>query len=355
MLNFLYTAVSWVLLRWHSVFSLFLNKDSGLNWALSIVFLVVTARLLLFRVFIKQVHYQRHMQTMQPLIQDLRKKYKDDKPEMQRQMMKLQQEQGFNPLSGCLPMFLQIPIFIGLFHVLRHLSNSVSIADNLSKATPSQLAKLKLYSFSPSETISAAKARLFSAPLAGRLTDTGHQIHDLLGGNVGATRIVIVILVLFSSAATLMTQLLVRRGQTTIPEGTAATIQRLMLVFIPISTLGSGLFFPLGVLLYWFTSNIWTMAQQFYVNRFHPQTPKDTPVVGELGKTLAPKPGQRPSRTKESPTSLTKQSAADGSTDPNASTPPTGTRNVPRPGQRPARPGGNRPPAKRPSQAKKRR
>ncbi len=348
MLNFLYTAVSWVLLRWHSFFSLFLNKDSGLNWALSIVFLVFTARLLLFRLFIKQVHYQRHMSEMQPKIQELRKRYKDDRAELNRQMMKLQQEQGFNPLTGCLPMFLQIPVFIGLFHVLRHLANSVSIADHQSTATPAQLAKLTLYSFSKNETVSAAKARLFGAPLAGRLTDSSAKIHAL-SGHVGATHVVIVILVVLSAAATLMTQLLVRRGQVTVPEGTAATIQRLMLVFIPVSTLGSGLFFPLGVLLYWFTSNNWTMLQQLYVNRFHPQTPKDTPPVGELGKTLAPRPGQRPVR--KDGTSLVK-SDADGS----SATPPTPpARNAPRPGQRPARPGGNRPPAKRPSQAKKRR
>ena len=74
------------------------------------------------------------MQEMQPKIQALRKKYKDDQAEMQRQMMKLQQEEGFNPLAGCLPMFLQIPVFIGLFHVLRHLSNSVAIADNVHRA-----------------------------------------------------------------------------------------------------------------------------------------------------------------------------------------------------------------------------
>ncbi len=103
-----------------------LDPAGGLNWTLSIIFLVVTARLLLFRLFIKQVHYQRHMQEMQPKIQALREKYKNDRAEMQRQMMALQQEQGFNPLAGCLPMFLQIPIFISLFHVLRHLSNSVS-------------------------------------------------------------------------------------------------------------------------------------------------------------------------------------------------------------------------------------
>ena len=349
MLNFLYTAVSWVLLRWHSFFSLFLDKNSGLNWSLSIVFLVFTARLLLFRLFIQQIKYQRHMQELQPKIQALRKKYKDDKAEMQRQMMKLQQEEGFNPLAGCLPIFIQIPIFIGLFHVLRHLANSVTIANKAlahQQLTPQQVHNLHLYSFTQSETISAAKARLFGAPLAGRLTDSSHQI-SLLGGNTGTTRLVIVVLVIFSATATLLTQLLVRRGMTTTPEGTAATVQRLMLVFIPLSTLGSGLFFPLGVLLYWFTSNTWTMAQQLYVNRFHPHTPKDAPVVGELGKTLAPKPGQRPSRGPVSVTKTETETADDQAPAPAPSA-------APRPGQRPNR-AGNRPPAKRPSQAKKRR
>jgi YidC/Oxa1 family membrane protein insertase len=337
-LDFLYTAVSWVLLRWHSLFSLFINKDSGLNWALSIVFLVVTARILLFRVFLKQVHYQRHMQEMQPKIQALRKKYKDDKPGQQREMMKLQQEQGFNPLSGCLPMVLQIPIFIGLYHVLRHLSNSV--------ARPPTDPRNKLYSFTQSETISGAKAKLFGGPLAARLSDTADQIHAL-GGNVDSTRIVVVALVLISASATYLTQRLVRSGATTVPEGTAATIQKLMLYVIPVMTLGSGLFFPLGVLLYWFTSNTWTMGQQFYINKFHPHPDKDktAPVAGELGRSLAPKPGQRPN-AKPKPTTLVKPVETEEA----KGVPPT--RNAPRPGQRP---GGNHPAAKRPSQAKKRR
>src|SRR5579875_3829975 len=106
-----------------------MNPAGGANWALSIVFLVITARLLLFRLFIRQVKYQRHMQTMQPKIQALREKYKGDRAEMQRQMMALQQEQGFNPLAGCLPMFLQFPIFIALYHTLKHLANSVTACD----------------------------------------------------------------------------------------------------------------------------------------------------------------------------------------------------------------------------------
>jgi YidC/Oxa1 family membrane protein insertase len=347
-LNFLYTAVSWVLLQWHHLFNLIgLDPNGGLNWALSIVFLVVTARLLLFRLFIKQVKYQRHMQTMQPKIQALRKKYKGDKGEMQRQMMALQQEQGFNPLSGCLPMFLQFPIFIGLYHVLRHLANSVN--------RPSTDPRNALYSFTPAETLSAAKSKLFGAPLAGRLTDSPAQI-KILGGERSVTIAVILVLVLISASATFVTQRLVRAGNPIQPEGNAALIQKAMLYLIPVGTLGSGLFFPLGVLLYWFTSNSWTMGQQFYVNKFHPHEGTLPSTAGALGKTLAPKPGQRPIRLAKSGPSLTREppsgtsATADG-----AGSSVTARGNTPRPGQRPKRPQGSHPPAKRPSQAKKRR
>jgi YidC/Oxa1 family membrane protein insertase len=354
-LNFLYTAVSWVLLRWHSLFTAIgFDKDSGLNWTLSIVFLVITARLLLFRMFVKQVKYQRHMQEMQPKISALREKYKNDKGEMQRQMMKLQQEEGFNPLSGCLPMFLQIPVFIGLFHVLRHLSAAGS--ETYGKHHPD---RLTLYTFSKDETLSAAKAKLFNAPLAASFHDTNKLIHDTLGGTVSTTRVVILVLLVVSAAATMATQLLARANATTTPEGTAATIQKAMLYLIPIGVLASGLLFnfPLGVLLYWFTSNLWTLGQQAYIIRFHPHTPKEVPVTGELGKTLAPKPGARPQRPAK--TSLVKTVDADvidSTTDPTDSTDaPTVRSSTPRPGQRPARPGGGRPPAKRPTQSKKRR
>jgi len=370
--NFLYTAVSWVLLQWHHLFSAMgIDKNSGVNWALSIVFLVITARLLLFRLFVKQVHYQREMQKMQPKIKALQDKYKNDRAELQRQMMKLQQEEGFNPLAGCLPLFLQIPVFIGLFHVLRHLSNSVGIADRLASGgtlTGAQHAKLTLYSFTQTETISAAKAKLFGAPLAASLHDSTTKILAL-GGHAGATRIVTVILVIISAAATFLTQRLVTSRQVTAPTGTAATVQRLMLVFIPISVLFSGIIFPLGVLLYWFTSNVWTLGQQAYINKFHPHVPHKPQPVGAVGKSLAPKPGQRPARTRPATTSQATSPAADTSADTAADAvdaveesdarsdgrgaPAPGA--APRPGQRPNRPGGNRPPARRPSQAKKRR
>jgi hypothetical protein len=108
--------------------------------------------------FLKQVHYQRNMQAMQPPLQAIKEKYKNDRQAQQREMMRLQQE-GFNPLTGCLPMLLQIPIFIALFHVLRHVSNSASLCHPIQV----QNAKLSLYGFTATQTC-MRRGRRCSAP-----------------------------------------------------------------------------------------------------------------------------------------------------------------------------------------------
>ena len=117
LLNWLYAAISWVLLRWHDFFSLFLNGNSGVAWTLSIVFLVVSLRLVLFPLFVKQIHSMTAMQKMQPRVQEIKRKYKDDRNAQARAMMELQKETGANPLAGCLPLVAQIPVFISLYHV----------------------------------------------------------------------------------------------------------------------------------------------------------------------------------------------------------------------------------------------
>ncbi len=372
MFNFLYIAVSWVLLRWHDLFTLLgFNDSSGVGWALSIVFLVITARLLLFRLFIKQVHYTRNMQKMQPKIQKLREKHKNDRAALNREMMALQQQEGFNPLSGCLPMVLQIPVFIGLYHVLRHISNSNGLCKRALDGHLSGRGQdlLSLYTFSGGaggETCSAANAEIFNAPLAASFHDSGSVI-TALGGDPSSTRIVLIILLIISAAATYGTQLLVRKSAVTPPEGTAALVQKLMLYVIPIGTLASGLLFnfPLGVLLYWFTSNLWTLGQQAYIIRFHPHDVEPVQPVGARGKALAPRPGQKPVRVSKTPaageahgdiaTSKVEKATSGGTASAGSATPGAARSSVPRPGQRPSRPNGKRPPAKRPTQTKKRR
>ena len=121
MLDFIYYPVSGILWVWHKVFGAipFLGPDSGITWALSVVFLVFTLRAVLYKPFVKQVRTTRQMQELQPQIKALQKKYSGDRQRQATEMQKLQKEHGFNPIMGCLPVLAQAPVFIGLFHVLR--------------------------------------------------------------------------------------------------------------------------------------------------------------------------------------------------------------------------------------------
>ncbi len=163
MLDWLYTGISWVMARWHSLWNWVFGDPpaesglSGLAWVLAIVFLVVTIRLLLFPLFVKQVKSQRAMQELQPEMAKLRKQYGSDRQGLSQAMMALQKERGVNPLAGCLPILPQIPVFLSLFHVLRRLAPD----------------KPGLYSWSDELTDEAARAKLFGAPISSSFNMTG--------------------------------------------------------------------------------------------------------------------------------------------------------------------------------------
>jgi YidC/Oxa1 family membrane protein insertase len=325
LLNPLYIAVSWVLLRWHQLFATFLSSTGGLSWALSIAMLVITIRILLFRFTIKTVHNQRKMQEMQPKISALRDKYKNDRQTLSQEMMKLQKEEGFNPIAGCLPILLQAPIFISLFHVLRLVGTAKAhfLHDE--------------YHWTNDEVSSAGAAKLFGAPIAAAFRTTG----QFPGINATTTKIVAFVLILCMCAATYITQrqIMARSGQ--VLDGQQAMIQKLMLYGMPASLLVSGFLFPIGVLLYWFTNNLWTMGQQFYIlKKMPPPGAKTTTAPSEAAKALAPRPGQKPVNAKRRTGTTT--AAAAGSVDGDAPAAPAPAANgqaaTPRPGQKPARP-----------------
>jgi YidC/Oxa1 family membrane protein insertase len=290
LLNPLYIAVSWVLLRWHEAFVwLGMDPASGLTWALSIVFLVVTIRLLLFRFFIKQVHSQRKMQEVQPKIAALREKHKNDRQTLSAEMMKLQKEEGFNPIGGCLPILMQAPVFISLFHVLRLIGTDKAVA--LSGE----------YHWTAEQATLAGKATVFGAPIASAFTDPRNLVGTITGANATSTHIVALILIVLMVAATYTTQRQVMLRSTTTLDSQQAMIQKLMLYGIPASLVVSGFFFPIGVLFYWFTNNLWSMGQQFYILKRMPHpNAKPEAVSAEAAKALAPKPGQKPVRPKRS-------------------------------------------------------
>ncbi len=291
MLDWLYTAISWVMKTWHSLFSTFLDPASGITWALSIIFLVVTVRLILFPLFVKQVKSQRAMQELQPEIAKLRKQYGSDRQGMSQAMMALQKERGVNPLAGCLPILPQIPIFLSLFHVLRRLAPGVQ----------------GLYGWSDELTDQAAKATLFGAPISASFNMVGAK-QDAILALPGVTyldiRVVAMVLIVIMCVTTFFTQKQIMKRSGPV-EGQAATVQRLMLYGMPLSLFVSGFFFPIGVLLYWFTNNLWTLGQQFFILRKMPppgsdahkaKLAADKPVVDP--RTLAPKPGAKPVRPK---------------------------------------------------------
>lgn len=304
MFEWLYTAISWVLKMWHSLFSSFLDPGAGLTWALSIIFLVITVRILLFRLFVKQVRSQRAMQELQPEIAKLKKQYGSDRQGMAQAMSALQKERGVNPLAGCLPILPQIPIFIGLLHVLRR----------LRPGAPG------LYGWDDTLTDQAASAQVFGAPISSAFIMPGgvktESILDLPGVELSTIRIVTTILIVVMCLTTFFTQkqIMSRSGPV---EGQAAMIQKLLLYGMPIGLFVSSFFFPLGVLMYWFVNNLWTLGQQFYIL-------KKLPPPGSAGalakadaerpkidpKELAPKPGAKPVRGPKGRTPVVNAAAA---------------------------------------------
>jgi YidC/Oxa1 family membrane protein insertase len=289
-LDWIYTAISWILLRWQALWSSIGldGKFLGTNWSwvLAIVFLVVTVRVILFPVFVKQIKSQRAMQALQPKVKALQEKHKGDRETLQKEMMELYKTEKANPLMGCLPMFLQIPVFLGLFHTLRRLNPSNT--------------QTTLYGWTTEQFNDATHASLFNAPLASKFGSTPAEL-AALGANSTTVKVVAGILVLVMMATTYSTsrQMILKTGWAEDPQ--QKMIQRLMLYGIPLSLLVSGSLFPIGVIIYWVTNNLFTLAQQQWVLRKFPPPqmagkggakPSSPPAKSAAGSSASKNPVQ---------------------------------------------------------------
>lgn len=184
MLNFIYYPISWILWVWHKAFAWLLGvcslpvdtnpNASGAAWALAIIFLTVTVRLILLYPMVKQVRTSQKMSELQPQIKAIQKKYANDRQRMSLEMSKLQKENGVNMAMGCLPMLIQIPVFIGLFHVLRVFNKMGKSSGGLGY-TVAQTRNSGNYYFKPDEVRSFLDARLFGAPLSGYISQPKEQ------------------------------------------------------------------------------------------------------------------------------------------------------------------------------------
>jgi YidC/Oxa1 family membrane protein insertase len=249
-LNPLADLVAWAIMHIHSVMGALFGPSTGLAWGLSIVILVVIIRLLLVPLFVKQVHAQRKMAQHAPQLQELRKKYKNDKQRLNEETMKFYKENGVNPLAGCLPMIPQMVIFFSLFYVLR------AIADWKPGVAPK-------YGLTVPVLVSAQKATIFGVHLYDKLLFS-HQSVSL------HVAIVIVLTVIVSASTTFMTvRQSAKRGlmQTNVdPDNPMAGMQKYMMYIVPFFSL-TGLYWQYGLVLYWVTTNLWTLGQQFFMFR----------------------------------------------------------------------------------------
>ena len=262
-LNPLYSAVSGVIVAIHKVLAPIFGANSGVTWSLSIVGLVVLIRIILIPLFVKQIKSQRAMTALQPHMKEIQKKYKDDRQKQSEEMMKLYKEHKTNPLASCFPIIAQAPIFFSLFTVLNG------------------IAKNKPHGFLKGEyLVSAAHAKFFGAPIS----------QTFLGSDKTTVKIVTVVLIAFMSGTTFTTQRqLMIKGMPKMDSSNNMMLQqqKIMLYLFPIIFAISGVNFPVGVLIYWSTTNLWTWGQQFYVIKRNP-TP-GSPAYEELQKKRAHK------------------------------------------------------------------
>jgi len=311
--------VAWIMVAWHTLLTnLGMPAASGWTWTLSIVGLVVVIRIAIIPLFVKQIKASRGLQLIQPEMKKIQDKYKGKTDQASRQamsaeMMALYKREGTNPFASCLPILLQAPIFFALFRVLN------GIASNPPKS---------IGALTPELALQAKEATIFGAPLS----DT------FLGADNLNTQIVCVVLIILMSLTTFTTQrqLMMKNMPPAALESPFAKQQKLLLYILPGVFAVSGVNFPIGVLIYWLTTNLWSMGQQFYVIRRMPapgsaadvalqarrkakgKGPKDEVV---LEKPAAPAPQGQRVQPKRQPKSKRKSGAAGAAATRSSATP----------------------------------
>ena len=252
--------VAWIMYGFHWMLtSLGLESDSGVTWALSIVGLVVVMRILLIPLFVRQIKASRGMQLLAPEMQAIQKKYKGktdpaSREAMSRETMELYRKHGTNPFSSCLPILAQSPVFFALFRVL------ITMPEVAAGTYPREGSRIG--PITPEVASEFTDATLFGARLS----------EWFLASDALSVKIVAAVLIVLMSATTFFTQkqLTQKNMPASALQGPMAQQQKMLLYILPLVFAISGVNFPIGVLIYWTTTNLWSMGQQFYVIRRNP-------------------------------------------------------------------------------------
>ncbi|WP_125775636.1 membrane protein insertase YidC [Antribacter gilvus] len=244
--------VAWIMYGSHALFTtLGMQSGPGFAWVLSIVALVIVIRVLLIPLFFKQIKASRGMQMVQPELQAIQKKYKGktdpaSREAMTRETMELYRKHGTNPFASCMPLLLQSPIFFALFNVL----------NNLTRIAEGTYKRDAIGPITQDVAGDIEQSTLFGAALSDVFMSTDNW----------TSRTVVIVLIVAMSATTFLTQrqLTMKNMPPAALEGPMAQTQKMMLYMLPLVFAISGVNFPVGVLIYWTVTNVWSMGQQFY-------------------------------------------------------------------------------------------
>jgi YidC/Oxa1 family membrane protein insertase len=291
-LDFIYYPVSFILWCWHKVFGLVFGESAAISWILGIIFLTFTVRGIMFKPFVNQVRSMKKMQDFAPEMKKLQKKYANDKQRQAQEMQKLQKEHGVNPLGSCLPMLLQIPVFIGLNHVLRA----------FTMPPPGGGVKTENYFFTQHDVSSYVNAKLFGVNL-GEAVYNGVGVVSGGAANVGFQWSVLPVALPLMIVASIATHLTARhsvaRQNAASATSQTAIMNKLTMYIFPLGVLVFGALFPLGLLFYWLANNGWTLMQQRLVyTKIDKEEAARKAEAAEKRATLGPKPGQKPTAPK---------------------------------------------------------
>jgi YidC/Oxa1 family membrane protein insertase len=265
-------AVELVLVGWHTLFTAIgMAPAAGITWVLSIVGLVLIVRAALIPLFVKQIKSQRKMMEIAPELRKVQEKYRGKKDQlsreaMSRETMALYKKHGTTPVSSCLPLLVQMPIFFALFSVL----------NDVAKHATSNQGGVGL--LTPELTREFYDARLFDvASMHVNLVTAWGQSDGQITVAILLTLVVLMIASQFFTQLQIISKNLSPEAKT----GQAYQMQKIMLYILPLAFIFSGVFFPLGVVIYWFVSNLWTMVQQFIVIREMPTPGSDAAKARE--------------------------------------------------------------------------
>jgi YidC/Oxa1 family membrane protein insertase len=255
------------------------------NYGVTIIVLTVVIRLILLPLGIKQIRSMQHMQLIQPKVKQIQQKFKQDKARQQEEIMKLYKEYGVNPFSGCWPVLLQFPILIAMYSVVRHPQHPIHIPEGtrlyqvIQAQIPQPITSLDQIPKEPGPPdgtsflgmnllCSATQAGDPKAQLGDSITVDGKKVvYPVNCGDSPVDRVPYYAIALLMVATTYYQQ---RQMQKATPPGSASQQQQAVLKVMPLMFGVFGVFFPAGLVLYWTTSNLWQIGQQYFMLRSRP-------------------------------------------------------------------------------------